>query len=413
MKTDATPHDVDTMPWKSPHGTPLHLAAALPMYTWTDLLDALMPNGRASDHFNGAPSDGNRKTPVGVEKQSYVAGLFALGTADAQYAKSPPAPGADPTADLNTWFAEVNAGEPYTANPNLPMVISQIAGPLRSPFAMPVPSSDRKPVFVIQGLTDPLFPATQALTMINRLKAADSNYPVWAFLGDIGHSYAQNPLDVWQQAHDEGNAWLTAVLAGDTPTQSAITVDSTRCVTGQTLRTFSGAGLGAISTSHLTFTSSTSQTMTSDSAVTYEGEQSDPIANSGCRSMAASDSDPDQASYTFTPATATTLAGGPVVHVAATVDGSSAELAARLWDVDASGTQTLITRAVYRLEEAGPTTTVSVSFELPANVWQLQQGHAFKLELTQDDAPDWRPDNEPSSITITSLKLVLPVRPGV
>ncbi|HWN73575.1 MAG TPA: alpha/beta fold hydrolase, partial [Solirubrobacterales bacterium] len=34
------------VPWKSPNGTPLHIAAAWPRWPWSDLVDALLPNGR-------------------------------------------------------------------------------------------------------------------------------------------------------------------------------------------------------------------------------------------------------------------------------------------------------------------------------------------------------------------------------
>src|SRR4029077_2181912 len=66
-------------PWTSPKGVPMHLAAAAPMSPWTDLADALIQNGRAADGANGGPADGNHHAPYGVEKQSYVAGLFADG----------------------------------------------------------------------------------------------------------------------------------------------------------------------------------------------------------------------------------------------------------------------------------------------------------------------------------------------
>jgi len=409
---NSTPGSVHTVPWTSPKGTSLHLAAALPMYTWTDLLDALVSNGRASDHLHGAPADGNHQSPLGVDKLSYVSGFYALGQADAQYAPSPPALNADPTADLNTWFGEVNAGEPYSADPNLPAVVAQIAGPLRSPFAMPVPASNKKPIFAIQGFTDPLFPVMQAQTMINRLKAADSHYPVWAFYGDVGHSYANNPLDVWQQAHNEGNAWLTAVLTGHTPSQPAATATTTRCVSGQTLRTYSGSSFGQLAPSTLNFSSAAVQTTINSKIVTPEGANADPIANAGCRTMAASQSDPNQASYSFVVPSAATILGGPVINVTAAVTGSSAELAARLWDVDASGNQTLITRTAYRIEQAAGTTTLPLSFELSQNAWQLQCGHTIKLELTQDDGPSWRADNEPASIALSNMKLSLPVVPG-
>ncbi|MFN2582517.1 MAG: hypothetical protein ABR498_07240, partial [Candidatus Dormibacteria bacterium] len=273
---DSTPSAVHTCPWTTvsvttcnttqttASGTPLHLIAALPMYTWTDLVDSLMPNGRSAlGGFTGAPPDGSHVSPVGVEKASYVSGLFAKGLSNvpgqpqdsAQYS----APGNDPSADLQTWFAEINAGEPtFGANPDSANVIAQIGGPLRSAFAMPVPADNsqqgalntEKPTYVIQGITDPLFPANQAFTMINRLKdpaqGGDPNYPVYGFFGDIGHSYADNPLDVWQQAHNTGDAWLLSVLSGNIhPSTVPITVDTTRCVSGQTLQTFTGASLDA------------------------------------------------------------------------------------------------------------------------------------------------------------------------
>jgi acetyl esterase/lipase len=424
VQLDSTPASVSTTPWKSPNGTPLHLVAALPMYTWTDVVDALLPNGTASDGLSGAPADGNHQSPVGIEKLSYVTGLFTKGLtnvpsqadAGAQYAL----PGQDPTADLSTWFAAINAGEPsFSLDPLTPTILAQVGGQLRSPLAMPVPpKAEEMPIFVIQGLTDPLFPPLQALTMINRLKAADTHYPVTAFFGDVGHSYANNPPDVWQPAHDEGNAWLNTVLAGHSTTQPAVTVDTTRCVSGQTLQTYTGANLGAIETSTTTLTASASQTIVhavpaAPPVGTYEGLETDPIANSGCRTIMSSLSDgaPNQASYSFPIAGAMTLVGGPTVAVAATLTGSDAELFARLWDVDASGNQTLITRSAVRLVNASPDPlTTNLRFELWPNAWQLQSSHTLKLELTQDDVPTWRPDNEPATIALSNLSLTLPHR---
>ena len=423
VQLDSTPTHVDTAPWVSPRGTALHLAAALPMYTWTDLADSLLPNGTASDGLSGAPPDGNHGSPVGVEKMSYVTGFFLKGLGNvpsaadngAQYA----IPGADPTADLTTWFADINGGEPlFALNPLTPTILSQVGGQLRSPLAMPVPPKSAEiPIFVIQGLTDPLFPALQAQTMINRLTAADKSYPVTAFYGDIGHSYANNPSDEWQQAHNQGNAWLSAVLANRDPNQPAVTVDTTRCASGQTLQSYSGSGLGALETSTATFTAAGSQTIahvipTSPPLGTYEGTQTDPIVSSGCRSMMSSLSNiaPGQASYSFPIGSPITMLGGPIVGVTAQLTGSDAVLIARLWDVDASGTQTLMTRSEMRIVNPSllPMTT-NLRFELWPNAWQVQAGHTIKLELTQDDVPTWRPDNEPAVIALSNLSLTLPL----
>src|SRR3712207_5381125 len=100
--------DGSFVPWRSPNGTPLNLAAAWPRWPWSDLVSSLNPNGRFLDF---APTDPNETShPLGIFKQSYTTGLNAAGNAAGFY--SPP--GADPQADLTTWFAESNRGEPET-----------------------------------------------------------------------------------------------------------------------------------------------------------------------------------------------------------------------------------------------------------------------------------------------------------
>jgi len=408
--TSTDPAHPSLTPWTSPKGVHLHVAAALPMYPWTDLEDALVSNGRASDGFHGAPKDGTHGAPYGVEKQSYTAGLYGDGQASAQYAS----PGTDPSADLSNWFAGISAGEPYSANPTAVTAAQQVGGAFRSPFAMPVPAKAHQvPVFVVQGFTDPLFNGLQALDMINHLNAVQPNYPVWAFLGDVGHSYADNPASVWQKAHNASNAWLSAVLDSRTPSAPRFTAVSAACVSGQSSHVFTGSSFGQLATSTSTFTKAASQSTTSSNSATVEGAKTDPIANSGCRTMAASQSDTNEASYAFPVTSPEVLIGGAVVKVTAAITGSSGEIAARLWDVDSSGNQTLVARTVYRLEEGtSPVTTATLLFELWPNAWQFQSGHQVKLELTQDDSPVWRPDNESSSITFSNLTLSLPVRSG-
>ena len=53
------------VPWRSPAGVPIRLAAAVPQFTWTDLAQALVDNGRASDGYFGAPPNGPYQSPYG------------------------------------------------------------------------------------------------------------------------------------------------------------------------------------------------------------------------------------------------------------------------------------------------------------------------------------------------------------
>ena len=76
-------------PWRSPNGKALRIAAAYPRWPWSDLVDALLPNGRFLD-TQVAPR-GQSLNPVGVPIQSYISGLFALGSASGYYCGTAPA----------------------------------------------------------------------------------------------------------------------------------------------------------------------------------------------------------------------------------------------------------------------------------------------------------------------------------
>ena len=89
--------------------------------------------------------------------------------------------------------------------------------------------------------------------------------------------------------------------------------------------------------------------------------------------------------------------------------GVSGMLAARLFDVAPDGTELLMTRGVYRLENDPATGTVRLP--LYGNHWRLEPGHKIRLDLTQVDTPTYRPSNLPSSLQFpTGVTLVLPTR---
>ena len=94
-------------PWRSPDGTPLHIAAAAPYATWSDMVNALMPNGRTFDDQVTSPTAD--LSPVGVEKQTIDYGLYEEGAIEGYYA----APGVNPQDDVTTWYNDMGDGEPY------------------------------------------------------------------------------------------------------------------------------------------------------------------------------------------------------------------------------------------------------------------------------------------------------------
>src|SRR3954447_3368280 len=124
------------VPWRSPNGTPLRIAAAAPVIPWTDLIYAAAPNGRT--RANGITPRGASIDPVGVEKASFVNGIFAA----AQTATGPgqpigepfipdrpmgflSPPGTDPEADVSSWVKRTDQGEPYKGS-QVDFIVNQL-----------------------------------------------------------------------------------------------------------------------------------------------------------------------------------------------------------------------------------------------------------------------------------------------
>ena len=175
-------------PWTSPAGTPLSITAAAPVIPWSDLVYSLVPNGRTLDYRTASPTDD--LNVVGVPKNSYISGLFALGSATGTYA----VPGSDPQADLTTWFAAIGAGDP--PNPQDGYIIDQIARYHSAYYlldgAYGAARESPPPLLIANGFTDDLFPVDEALRYYNLARTLYPSDPISLFDWDGGHSRGQN-----------------------------------------------------------------------------------------------------------------------------------------------------------------------------------------------------------------------------
>jgi predicted acyl esterase len=400
-----------SLPWQSPNGVTLQLAAGVAKYPWTDLLDSLSPNGRATPAVDqSAPHN----APLGVSKESYQDGLYAVGRAEAngRYDDNP----ADVGTNLDEQTARVQLGEPY--DPSTDPVLRQIVDSYtnRSPYdatdyfdALKAGSVRPVPVLSIQGWTDPLFPAVQTLQMFRKLKAADPSYPIQMVFGDIGHSNAQNPSWQWQPINTLGYQFLEAHVLGKKSLAPPTQAYSFQTECSGTAQPAPIAGLwDALAGSNVELTSAVAKTTASADPNAADGLATDPIANSGCRSEDASTTDPGGAYYAF-PSTGEHLLGLPVARLPYVLTGQDATVAFKLWDEKPDGSKTLVTRGDYRLSTAAgdPTTGVLKTY-LYGNDWVFPAGDTIVLQVTQDDAPYLRPDNEPSTIDWLGVTLDLP-----
>src|SRR5262249_52821990 len=170
---------------------------------------------------------------------------------------------------------------------------------------------------------------------------------------------------------------------------------------------FTGADWDALRHGEVRLSAAGAQTFASSGGGAAAAAADDPIAGGPCRTLPATD-DPGAAVYRFAAASGAgyTLLGAPTVVADIAVSGSFAQIVGRLWDVDPSGTQALVTHAIYRprSDNLGPQV-----IQLHPNGWHFAAGHVPKLELVGQSVPYGRPAGGSFTVTVGNLELRLPV----
>ena len=396
--------DGSLVPWQSPKGTPMELAAAVPQWPWSDLAYSLMPNGSTLDYVADNPYRGpSGNAPIGVEKASYVTGLYGTGLASSNYAL----PGTDPGADLTTWYGLINAGEPYDSNPLAASIVAEITAHHSSYYIDH--SQPPAPLLIQSGWNDDLFPVDEAIRFYNRTRAQYPGDPISLFLMDDGHARSQN------KAADEAlflarlNAWFDHYLkgTGSAPSSSAEALTTTCPAGAPSEGPFKAADWESLSPAEIRFGNAARKTILPAAGNPTIGATFDPIAGGGACATASGADQLGAATYRLAiPAPGFTLLGSPTVIADLGTIGSSSELAARLLDVLPDGKERLVARGLLRPGGGGK----DVVFQLHPQGYRFAGGDTVKLELLPSDAPYARPSNLQAPITVSHLELRLPVR---
>ena len=386
------------VPWKSPKGKAMEIKAAYPRWPWSDLVDALEPNGRYLD-TEIAPAMQSRE-PLGVEIQSYVTGLFALGQATGYIAPR----GADPEADLSKWFEATSKGEP--ANQEDEEIANKIYTNHQGYGLSGVPA----PLLIQNGWTDDLFPPKEALRVYNQVLALKGT--VTLQFGDLGHSRGSNKENTDHDFQEQGASFFAArlgVKGGKAPASGAVTAYTQTCP-----KSAPGGGPFAASSwtqlhpNAITFGGGPAQTFTSAGGNPTIAAEFDPIAGTtdACKTVAA-ETEPNTANYTMTSG-GFTLMGLPTVKATISDVGPFGEIAARLWDVTPGGEQRLISRGVWRIGAAEENATTTITFQLHGNGYEFPAGDTVKLQLLGRDAPYYRASNGTFAIEASNVTVTLP-----
>jgi fermentation-respiration switch protein FrsA (DUF1100 family) len=391
-------------PWTSPRGRSLSIAAAWPRWPWSDLVDALLPNGRFLDTQVAPP--GQSLEPLGIPISSYVGGLFALGKTTGYYCGDAPAstPCTNPDADLTTDFALVNAGEPPS-----PLAEERLAEVHAHHQAYGL-SGTPAPLLIENGWTDDLFPPEQAIRIYNQ---ASGRSPVSLQLGDLGHSRGSNKPTVNGAFNEQGAAFFDRYLRGGHggPAAGSVSAYTQTCPASEPDGgPYSAPSYNKLHTGAIAFGSAAAQLVTAGGDPVTSA-QLDPIGGTtdACKAVTpvpvigtAGYSQPTGAGFT--------MLGLPTVTATVQTVGEFGELDSMLFDVAPDGSERLVTRGAYRLtaNQSG-----QIAFQLHGNGYAFAPGHTAKLVLLGSDAPYLRPSNDLAfTVQVSKLTVSLPIVGG-
>lgn len=453
--------------WKSPlTKTPIRLVAAAPRYGWTDLLEALVPSGH---YFDIDPASGKTAItstkpeeapslhPIGVEKQSIVALLYASGNlANTNHTTFP--------AWMHESYQRLQEGEPYDGDELLERVarwfINDRSAYYQERFWTRVRAGMKVPTFIAATWTDPLFNTMQSgVAFYNKLKSVSPKYPMQMYLGDYNH-FSANKAKEWGDicgddhhvcklddyrkadgvlnlnraasrvrvgANSRMNRFLDFYLGnkGVTPAHK-VWATTTICAANATEGIpadepgieYSAGSWRGLSTGTERFAwkgGGVATTTTTSTAADNHSQQTDPgyreTQSNKCSTLPNSDSSPGVVQYEDVVDEAFTMMGLPTLELTYTASAMAGDywIAARLFDKKPDGSITLVTRGVCKVVTAAEPDVDCNVFQLWGNAWTFEKDHSVLLEVTQSDSPMFRLDNLPSSIAYAAAELRLPV----
>lgn len=417
----------------------MRMAAAAPRYGWSDLLYALVPNGsHARDSLPASDvASATTTKPFGMPRSSIVAALFATGRV------GDPRTGGRATfpPELDRAIACLSSATPLEENPLctatgvIPGLTDEFLAD-RSPYyqdhfveRLRRGGVEPVPVFSAGSMSSPLFGQVEHRRMVELLRAAQPDYPVQEYYGDVG-DFTQNKAKEWADAGarvgvtSRLNAFVdhyakpAAAPAAPMPPFD-VTVALQVCPANASEpfpadepgERVTESSFDALAAERLVLRAEGARTTTNDATPNPHAANADPIANfinnAGRCPVDTGDAGPGVAVYDFEPlAREVVMIGRGRLTVPHTGSGTDLQLDARLYELMPDGSQVLVDRGVTRV--AGPNGTTT--FDLQGNGWRFTKGNRLRLELAQDDDPYVKSSARPSSLTLTGATLELPVR---
>jgi predicted acyl esterase len=404
----------------SPGGKTVQLRTVVPVAAGSDLLYALISNGKPND----------ATSPAGGVKLSYVNGLFLTGFRSPSQAR----PYSNYPLYLFRWIAVVNGTEPNYALPFWKPVVDGIQG-YRSVYwqqrfwDVAANKATRLPIFQVQGFTDDLFPIHESLRMLRALKVIDADYPIKSYFGDVGHPRAVNKVGEVSYVVDSMLEWLDYFVKSVGTSAPAFDVGVS--ITRPYATPFDAGAVINVSTYDALATSHVSQSFEGVNVLTFNptntsGFRWDPVVLLTAQELGVNPPAPpsdevptDMAVYEVAVSQVSQspdgvlIAGQPTVTFEAFTTAHRVQLNVRLFDVTPTGDTQLVTRGTYTVDTERPGVPIGrmpITIVTYGNVWQAAAADTLRLEITNVDSPYITPSRVPSVTEVSKVSLDIPVR---
>ena len=377
--------DGSLVPWQSPSGKAMRIAAAAPEIPWSDVMDSLMPNGGTLDYI----ADARYRGRTGVRKQSLEDALYNAGS---HFFLAPQ--GSDPDADLTTWHDLMAGGEPYDDASGVPSTARSPTCATSSPRITPPTTSatrsHRPRMLITSGWNDDLFPADEAIRFYNRTRTEHPAAPIAMVLASIGHQRAQNRRPTGTSIAERERLWFEYYVkgVGSPPTAGVQALTQVCPDTAPSGGPYSAPDYARLAPGEVRFTPpGTPQTILPTAGDQTIADAFEPLQGGGACATTSGATQPGTATYRMNVGSggAFTLLGSPTVVADITSPGANSQIAARLLDVDPAGNQILVARGLWR--PAISPGVVRQVFQLHSNGWRFEVGHQVKLELLPEGSP--------------------------
>jgi hypothetical protein len=397
----------ELVPWESPEGKPMKIAATAPEYPWSDIATALQPNGSSLDYVANDPYNGiNGEFRYGIEKNNWNGSLYAAGQLLGYYG-----PNGDPEANITEWHNFNIKGGPYDGEALSKQQEEFL--PFHSAYYTPLNEAPA-PAIMENGWNDDLFPVDETVRYYNKVRSVYPGQPMKLFYMDLGHnprSASTVSTSDLGKLQNQQNKWFKYFVKGEggepAEAHGGVTAITSFCPqsAGGSGTEYDAPNWASLAPGEVRLSSPEEQTIQSPGTAPANSFTSGTV----CTTQASANN-PTAAEYKVpaAPASGYTIAGSSTVIGEFSAPGANDQVIARLYDENVSAaTEQLIGRAMLRPLNPGGGFTKTV-FQLHPQAWNVAAGHVVKLELLTSDSTYARNSSSPHSVQVRNLELRVP-----